>query len=74
MGNCYWAEETLIDSVGQKIEDFYNLISKIGLMKVLKSVNKKRELAGNIDLTVVKGGAAGAEIKNSIRRLFQEPT
>lgn len=43
-------------------------------MKVLKSVNKKRELAGNIDLTVVKGGAAGAEIKNSIRRLFQEPT
>lgn len=53
----------LIDSVGQKIEDFYNLISKIVLIKVLKSVNKKRELAGNIDLTVVKGGGGGGRDK-----------
>lgn len=39
MGNCHCAEETLIDIVEQKIEDFYNLIIKIILLKVLKSIN-----------------------------------
>lgn len=50
-------KQTLIDFVEQKTEDFYNLISKIALIKVLVyKFKKKRELAGNIDLTVIKGG------------------
>lgn len=55
MGICYCAEEMLIDFVGQKIKEFYNPISKIVLIKVLKSINNKREAAENIDFTVVKG-------------------
>jgi len=65
-------KQMLIGIVVKKIEYFYNLIGKIVLIKILKSINKKkRELAGNIDLTAVK--RKGGE-KKSIKGLFQEPT